>query len=299
MRGLLAMLVWLSLVGAACAAEPPAVRMSEPRGFGYFVGDVLTRTAEIDVADNEAFVPASLPRPGQLAYWLELRDVATGTTTRGGQRRLTLRLTYQLFYVPIDTRRLVIPASNIEVTAPGGNRIVTVPAFTVLASPIREIYPEKSGETTATFLKADAAAERLPTARARTLAAVSAMASALAVLLLAHHRAWWPFHRRAARPFTEAARTVGNHRQSYAAALIALHRAFDRSQGERLLAADVDRFFRIRPEQSSVRDDVQRFFAASRTFFFAGDGVAAEAALPRSALERLATELAVNERAGR
>lgn len=295
MRIQLTTLFSLTMFGLA-AAEQPAVHMTEPRGFGYFVGDTLTRTAEVAVSQGEQFSPASLPAAGQLAYWLELRNVETDETTRGGVRHLSLRLTYQMFYVPIDTRRLVIPASNVEITGGAANRIVTVPAFTLLASPIREIYPEKSGETTATFLKDDATAQRLPTAWARTAALLSALASILALVLLAYHRAWWPFHKRAARPFTEAARTVASHRQSYAAALIALHRAFDRAQGERLLAADVDRFFVLRPEQTAARGDVERFFAASRTFFFAGDAVAAEAALPRSALERLAHDLAVNER---
>lgn len=291
------------LQAVATAAEPPAktpsVHMSDPRSFGHFVGDLLTRTAHIEVSDGESFVPASLPGTGQLAYWLELRDVKAGESTRAGSRHLALDLTYQLFYVPIDTRRLVIPAFNIEITGPKGNRLATVPAFTLLVSPIREIYPEKSGETTATFLKEDAPAERLRTGPARTAALTASFATALALLLLAYHNAWWPFRARAGRPFTEAQRTVDDHRQPYAAALIALHRAFDRAQGERLFAADVDRFLTTHPEQSATRDAVQKFFGASQTFFFGGDKVAAEAAMPRSALERLASALAVNERSAR
>lgn len=282
----------------ALAQDEAAVLMSEPRGFGYFLGDTVERTAEIKAEPGEEFVPASLPRPAQLSYWLELKDVETGDRSSGGQRYLTLRLKYQSFYVPLDTRRLRIPPSNIELKGgAAGNRVVTVPAFEFLTSPIRETFPEKSGETTATFLKADAAAERLSTARTRTAALVAAIASALALGLLAFHRAWWPFHHRPARPFTEAARTVADHRQSYAGALLALHRAFDRAQGQRLLASDVDSFFARRPEQEGTREAVQRFFAASQTFFFGGDHVAAEAALPRSILERLAFDLSANERA--
>jgi hypothetical protein len=78
-----------------------------------------------------------------------------------------------------------------------------------------------------------------------------------------------------------------------------LHRAFDRSQGERLLAGDLDSFFNRRPEQAATRDIAERFFTASRTFFYAGDAIAAEASLPRSTLERFASELATNERAER
>lgn len=296
--GLTLLLLWSS-AAMALAADAPAVHMSEPRGFGHFVGDLIQRTAEIDVAEDETFVAASLPQPGQLAYWLELRDVATAERSHSGTRRLSLILTYQLFYVTIDPRKVKIPPVNIELKRPSGTRLATIPALTFLISPLREIYPEKSGETTETFLKDDARAERLKTAPTRTAALSSALTAALALLLLAYHRAWWPFHMRPNRPFTEAERTVADHRQTYATALIALHRAFDRSQGERILAADLDAFFSRRPEQTPLRETAHRFFAASQTLFFSGDPIAAEASLPRSALERFAGELAANERAQR
>lgn len=295
---------WLALVLVALAAhgahaaEAPGVVMSEPRGLGHFVGDVITRTAEIDAAAGEDFVAASLPQPGQLAYWLELRDVEAASTTAGGQRRLTLRLGYQLFYVPIDTRKLKIPAVNIELKGGSDTRIVSIPAFTVMVSPLREIYPEKSGETTATFLKQDAPAERLRTGPARTAALVAALGACLAALGFAFQRAWWPFHARPGRPFTEARRVVFDHRQSYPHALLALHRAFDHANGGRLLSRDLAHFLARRPEQEKSRADTERFYAASQTLFYAGDAVAAEAALPRSALEALANQLSANERAG-
>lgn len=289
------LLVLLSFATPARAQEPGAVHMTEPRGFGHFVGDIIQRTAEVEVADGETFVGASLPQTGQLAYWLELKDVEQAASARNG--RLSLKLTYQLFYVPIDTHKVKIPASNVEVKSTAGSRIVTIPAVTFLISPIREIYPEKSGETSETFLKADAPAEYLGTGGARTAALISALATAVSLMLFARHRAWWPFHTRPGRPFTTAERMIGDHRQNYGAALIALHRAFDQSRGERLLAADLDGFFMQRPEQGTTRQQAERFFHASQTYFFAGDVVAAEAALPRSVLDDLAGDLAANERA--
>lgn len=300
MRLALSLLLFLAFSGLVRSEAPsPAVHMKEPREFAYFVGDVVTRSAEFAVAPGEELVPASLPQRGQLNYWLELRDVSHGEPTRAGASRRTLELSYQLFYVPLDTRRLKIPAMNVEIKGPAGSRVATIPAFELLISPIRETFPDKSGETANTFLKADAAAEREPTGWARTSALASAIASALALLALAHHRAWFPFHARPGRPFTEATRKVSDHRQTYASALIALHRAFDQSGGERLLASDVDRFFASRPEQSGARTAIEQFFTASQTLFFAGDDIAAEAGMPRSALEALAEVLAANERTAR
>lgn len=294
----IALLIVLMAAPAAIAADAPAVHMTEPRSFGHFVGDLIQRRAELDVTDDEDFVPAALPQPGQLAYWLELRDVEHTALKHAGKKRLVLTLTYQLFYVPIDTHKLKIPASNLELRGRAGTRIATIPAFTFLISPVREIYPEKSGETTETFLKEDATPQRLKTGPIRTAALASAATSALALLLLAFHRAWWPFHTRPGRPFTEAARRIADPKASYGTALVTLHRAFDGARGERLLAADLDDFVARRPEQGAARSEIQAFFKASQSYFFAGDKTDAETAFSREALEQLADLLATNERAG-
>src|SRR5690606_32528298 len=152
-------LVMLAALAQDAAAEVRAVHTIEPRPFGYFLGDTLTRIVEIETGAEDEIVQASLPRTGPSNYWLELRAIEQSTAPHGDGSRHTLRLTYQAFYAAIDPRKQTIPATDITVRGPNGNETATIPPFTFIMSPIREIFPEKSGETADTFLRPDAVPE--------------------------------------------------------------------------------------------------------------------------------------------
>lgn len=298
-----ALLMLIGLVTSA-AADVRAVHTLEPRAFGYFLGDIIERTIEIETGPDDEIVTASLPRTGPSNYWLELRSVAQSSERRGDGRLHKIKLTYQAFYAPIDPRKQTIPAAQIAVKGPNGSETTTIPPFTFLMSPLREIFPEKSGETAETFLRPDMAVPIRHSGGLRTAAFIAAGLSALLLILLARDLAWWPFHKRPARPFSRATREIGHAlakggTEGYRAALLALHRAFDTAAGQRLLAADVDSFLTSHPEYGDTRTAVERFFSASRAAFFGDAQREAETGLPPTELKELAATLARQERAAR
>lgn len=297
-------LLLLAALTQSAAAEVRAVHTIEPRGFGYFLGDTLERIVEIEAGADDEIVPASLPRTGPSNYWLELRDIEQTSARRGDGRLHTLKLTYQTFYAPIDPRKQLIPATEITVRGPNGSETVTIPPFAFLMSPLREIFPEKSGESAETLLRPDFATGHRRFGASRTAALVAAALTALFLTLLARDLAWWPFHRRPARPFSRAVRDVGRAlakggTDGYRTALLALHRAFDTAAGHRLLAADVEGFLAAHPEHDDTRWQVERFFAASRAVFFGEAQREGETGLPPTELKELAVVLARQERAAR
>lgn len=299
-------MVFVFLLGAAsnAAAEVRSVRTIEPRAFGYFLGDTITRTVEIETTADAEVVPASLPRVGVSNYWLELRSLATAPATRGEGRVQKLTLTYQTFYAPIDPRKMTIPAVEIAIRSAGGSGTVSIPSFTFLMSPLREIFPEKSGETSETFLRPDAPVELRKSGGLRTTALLLGILAGVLGLLLAREFAWWPFQRRPARPFSRAAREVGRAltrggADGYRAALLALHRAFDTAAGHRLFASDVSEFLKAHPEHDETRPHVERFFATSRAVFFGERQGPGDPSLPAHELRDLASRLAREERAAR
>jgi mxaA protein len=303
MRNALAAL-FVAMAAKGAAAEVRSVHTIEPRAFGYFLGDVFERTVEIETGPDDEIVPASLPRTGASNYWLELRDIGVTSRRHGDGHLHTLKLTYQTFYAPIDPKKVAIPAAEITVRGPGGSETARLPPFTFLMSPLREIFPEKSGETAETFLRPDAQLEFRRSGGLRTAALIAAALSAAFLALLARDLAWWPFHRRPARPFSRAVREVGralaqSGNGGYSAALIALHRAFDTAAGHRLLAADLDGFVAAHPEYAENRAAVERFFAASRAVFFGDAPREGEVGLPPHELKDLAFALARQERAAR
>lgn len=286
------------------AAEVRAVHTLEPRAFGYFLGDTLERTVEIETGPDDEIVPASLPRTGASNYWLELRNIEHDFKSQGDGRLHTLKLTYQLFYAPLDPRKQTIPSMELTVRGSAGNETTTVPAFTFLMSPLREIFPEKNGETAETFLRPDAVPQMRRSGALRTGVLIAAGLSALLLLLVARDLAWWPFHRRPARPFSRAVREVGRAlgeggTSGYTSALLALHRAFDAAAGQRVLAGDLDGFLASHPEHRETRALVERFFDASRAAFFGDAPRQAETGLPATELKELASVLARQERGAR
>lgn len=296
----------LMIAGAVerAAAEVHAVGMIEPRAMGYFLGDTITRTAEIETGPGDEILAASLPQPGPLNYWLDLRNAKISSERKGDRRVYRLTLTYQTFYAALDPRRRVIPPLDIAVkTADGSTESAKIPAFSFVMSPLREVLPQQVSEEDG-FLLPDARPVKRRSGTLRTAALGAAALAVLFLLLLARDLAWWPFNRRPVRPFSRAAREVrrvlgGGTGDGFRSALIAMHRAFDTAAGRRVLASDLDRFLAAHPEHDGNRGDIERFFTASRTVFFKEAEPEGKISLPPAELKALAATLARQERAAR
>ncbi len=110
----LAVLLLTCVAADAAVAHVRNVGAIDPRAFGYFVGDVIERTFEIDTDRGDEIVDASLPHAGPLTYWLELKSASVSSRALGDRARHTLKLAYQIFYVPVDPHKLEIPPVTIS-----------------------------------------------------------------------------------------------------------------------------------------------------------------------------------------
>jgi len=285
-------------------ARPASLAIKEPRAFGYFIGDTLTREIILNVGEGQALDTASVPLHGPVNYWLELSGVNLKTDHRSdGTTTYHLTLKYQTFYAPLDPRRLVIPALTLKVTGGEGTGEVRVPEFGFLTAPIRLLFAQSSQSSgSAVELQPDAPVHRVTTGRERTGMLVSGLIALASLIGLAWHQAWWPFRRRPSRPFTDAARYLKANASrlegasGYRTALLKLHRAFDISAGKRVLSDDVAAFLATRPEFAPYADQVQHLFSSSRRAFFANDVQRAQAEMPLKALADLSARLGAAER---
>jgi mxaA protein len=275
------------------------LRVIDPRPFGYFLGDTLTRTFEIDRKDGETIVSATLPPTGPATYWLEVRKVES--ESHRAVHRISIE--YQIFYAAIDPRKLDIPGHTIALQVGDAQRTVNIPALGITVSPLREIFPDQERAKEANLLRPDVLPRLAPLNTVRAAAIGSLIVALAGMLLLAHHRAWGPFRQAAARPFTRAEYDIARlfkdlpEPDAYRGALTALHRAFDERAGRRVFADDVQRFLVDGAEHGELRDAIQDFFEASRDVFFAGDLKSGTTVLPPGQLQELARELAIRERA--
>jgi mxaA protein len=289
--------------GTQAIAAQPSIRVSEPRPFGYFLGDTIRRDVFIRIGPGDELDRGSLPRPGPLNYWLELSSADLVEGRDGDDEVYRLSLVYQTFYAPLDPRKLTIPAFKLKVDTAQGASELAVPAFPFITSPLRQLFTEK-GDTgaDATVLRPDRSPGRLPTGAERTALLIAGLTGIASLVALAWHNAWWPFRRPVTRPFTEAARYLQANAKrlrgagGYRAALLKVHRAFDLSAGQRLLADDVGAFLARHPQFAPLAPDVERLFASSRQAFFANDVDGARAVMPLPAIADLSARLGEAER---
>ena len=284
-------------------SRPASLAIKEPRTFGYFIGDTLTREVILNVGEGQSLDTASVPLQGPVNYWLELSDVnlKTDTGSDGTTYRLTLK--YQTFYAPLDPRRLVVPALTLKVKGGEGTGEVRVPEFGFLTAPIRLLFAQSSQSSgSAVELQPDAPVHRVTTGRERTGMLISGLIALASLIGLAWHQAWWPFRLRPSRPFTEAARYLKANASrlegasGYRTALLKLHRAFDISAGKRVLSDDVEAFLAVRPEFAPYADQVEHLFSSSRQAFFANNVQQAQAEMPLKTLTDLSARLGAAER---
>ena len=290
-------ILFLVLQSGFAVAQVRSVEVRVPRGFGYFLGDLLQARIDIALEPGITVQQASLPRPGPITYWLDLRDVAVERVAGG----LRLRLTYQIFYAALDARRVEVPGFTVALAdeTPGGTTtaLAEIPAWTVGVSPLREIQPERRDDPV-DYLQPDGRAHRLDPDAAVTAALVFAGLALPALALLAWDRAW--LGRRRGRPFARTARRLrrlpGTEEDGYREALRLIHRGLDETDGRRLLADDLPAFLDRHPAFRTERQALAHFFDASRRAFFGRQVSAAREAWPWPALQTAVRRLAAAER---
>lgn len=300
---LLAALLLFAPAAAAQETASPIVSVGtvEPRGFGYFVGDLLSREVVVVVAEPYKLEPATLPAPGRLSYWLDLKSVAVSESDRAGRTRYSFKLVYQTFYVPLSPTPRTLPALALRFTDGDHSVTAEVPPFEFVMAPLREVQPVKPEEGPVGYLRPDAMPHGIPTGKTRIGFGAGLAATLMALALLAYHEAWWPFRKRQERPFTQAARAMrrlsgATDAEAYRTGLLDLHRAFDAAAGHRLLAEDVPRFLTAQPAFQPFETDISRFFASSRRAFFGNDTDGAAKAMPLPAVAALGSRLGAAER---
>ncbi|MEG6509034.1 nonribosomal peptide synthetase MxaA [Methyloligella sp. 2.7D] len=282
-----------------------SVRVSEPRDFGYFPGDLIRREIYIAIDSAYKLQPASQPAAGPLDYWLDLNSVELKEAESGGVRRYRLTLDYQSFYVPLEVKRRRLPGFTLDFVAEGGEKAAAaanIPPWSFLMSPLREIEASERPDEPAGFLKPDRAPRLNDTRPWQIGLGASLTVVLLGLLLLAYHYARWPFHKRAARPFTEGARAIRiylrkpDRPESYRGGLLALHRAFDNAAGRRLFAEDMPGFLRSHAAYAPYDAEIDRFFESSRQVFFNDDLPGAKQHMPLKAIAALGDKLGAAER---
>lgn len=303
LRLIIALLFAFVSAAQAIAADPvEQVMIRAQRDLGYFAGDLVKASIDIDVAEGFELETPSLPRSGPINYWLDLRTIdVTRHAAGNGLQRYTLAITYQDFYDALDARQQEIPTFPVLFKSGTQTATANVPAWTIGVSPLREVAPPPK-EDPKDYMRADAAVPSVKVDGLWEAAAAFAAAALLACLLLAYDKGVWPFQARPARAFGTVARRLRklsaqtDTDERYIASLLLIHRGIDHSDGRRILSDDLGGFLARHPIFAPAGDGLGHFFVASRDAFFASNTARSRATMPYKALQRLAERLATAER---
>lgn len=264
----------LLLASALVQAEPEQVlrvEASEPRAYGYRVGDHVRRHVVVHVPEGWRLDDATLPRPGGRGQALELREVLRRSADGG--RRLELDLDYQVFLAPANLRTVEIAPLRLRFAGASRNEEVLVEAWPITIAPLvpaqaptRRGYGELQPDKPPPLIDTGAARQRL-------LAVAALAALLLAWLAFVHLGPPWAAARN--RPFGVAWRrlrglTANPADAPWREACVQLHEALNRTAGEVLFERGLDAFIARRPAFAALRDDLARFLQMSRAEFFGG-----------------------------
>jgi len=296
------LLVAFILCGATAKAQILSIERQAPRPFGYFLGDLLNFDITITAEKGWDLQRASLPRPGPITYWLDLRRLSVEGSPASGKWRL--HLTYQNFYDTLDTRQLTVPGLTLTFHSGAALAQAQVPPWGFNVSPLREVQPAFNDPQD--LLRPDTPPPHIDQRNDRLGVIISGVLALLSLTGLAFERGWWPFHHRPSRPFSQAARLVHRHighddnsipGDRFRNALLAMHRAIDMKAGRRLFSEDIASFLVQHPAYKKEAESFARFFASSHRAFFASDERGAQTILPPDSLLAFSRQLATIERA--
>ena len=270
-----------------------AVQVSEPRAYGYVVGDVIERQARLQLPPGARIAAASLPRRGRVDSWLEQRDVVLRVTNDGAE----LKLVYQVVNAPRQVATIELPALTLALEG-APQRSIDVDAWPITVSAMTPQYViARAGLDE---LQPDITPRREPLQAMSLRLALLLALLALVLYLLALRRlpqlAWW----RRAAPFRSAWRDIRRLARrldddAYRLALQRLHAAFDAATGQALFAERLDPLFAAQPQLRPLAAEVAAFYAQSRRTFFAAEPAPKPDSEALSTLVALARRLAQHE----
>jgi mxaA protein len=299
MRASLLVALTLLIGSAEAAAEQASMVVAPLRRYGYVIGDEVELRAVFPVPVGYALDQATVPKPGRVNAFLELRaigqrDGLLGRLRKDAGSRLSLR--FLVVNSATDVRTVQTPALELNYRREGAPDLpVRVPQVEFTVSPITPAYV--AGTAGLGEMQPDAPPPRIPAGAAQVRLMLYALVALVLAGYFAWRRGWVPRRMLAKRPFARAALDLRRMRrqaapEQQAACARRLHRAFDEAAGFSVASHSLERFFATQPWSAAVEGQIREFFAGSARFFYASDGTAM---LPLDRLVQLAGALAERE----
>lgn len=280
--------------GFECAKAGPVrdLRLEAGRSFGYTFGDLIRHQITFNLDKPYRLEKGSLPAPGPLEKWLELRGIEVTAVEQDTATRYQINVRYQIFPPIRELETRTIPGLPFQVFNGQDHLSFATPAASITVSPL---IPGRIPDAAVNIRPAIRPAPLTLTGHIRLVAALCA-ASIPLFGYLAWRRGWLPVLSSRKMPFASARREIRRWRNAepaapeYRAALRAVHRALNATAGEPVFAEGLERFFHRYPAFEPMREKTCVFFRLSEQIFFTQTDSLKAADYPITWLEQLCRE---------
>lgn len=249
-------------IGAA--SEAKIVRMVDPpRSIGIHIGDVITRTVEIEVQPPYQLSKNTLPVKGSSQNGIELADIQVSHQKNSD----IITLQYQVFASLPTPGVMQLPAEKFALTGGPKALAVSIPAWRFWFSPLvtAEITHAKEN------LQPQSPPSLIDTSehQQRLMALLALCVIGIAGLVYINgEKRWLPFMNGAFSQAHRKLKKMPKTRAQLQPALLHMHQAFNQVHGSNLFANDIDHFLAKHPEFSKLKPAIQRFFEESGKLLF-------------------------------
>ena len=280
--------IWAQSNANGVAVEK--INITQPREFGYQLGDIFDRQLSLELRNPYVFVEDSLPQPSRLNRWIAFHSFDLESTRRQASVVYDITLRYQVTNVETNIVDAGVPSHLLKITNGDETLTFLVPPSRTTIAPF--------GNTQSTELAADITPQLVSVG----LNKIVMLGVLLASSLLGY---WWfqwgLFRRKTVAPFNHCYRRVkqlGNEAISdpnYASLLREVHHAFNQTAGQIIFPENLQEFLENHQNFAPVHAEIAEYFSHTNAYFFGATKLNAKK-LPNEQLRHLLKQCAAAER---
>jgi mxaA protein len=263
---------------AASNIKPKMTIINPPSMAGIHIGDVLTRTLEIEISNPYSLTEGSLPKKNSKHDGMELVNIVVQTASKSDLKKYIIRMDYQVFGANQSPSVMKLPNVNLKFgSAPESSSATTlvVPSWSFWFSPL----VSGQSETAKKNMLPDFSTPLISASEHQLLLGgflVVALASLLSLIYMNADGQWLPFmggaFARAHRQIKRLAKSSSSQTKAEEKkAFVYLHQAFNHHFGANIFSRDVEEFLTLRPSFRSAQNEIQQFFESSSKALFCAD----------------------------
>lgn len=232
------------------------------------VGDVLSRTVEIEVNSTYQISKTALPMKGSNRNGIELADITVKSSQHNQKNIYTIALRYQVFASAPAPVVMQLPEEKFAFN--GGAKVLSikVPAwhfwFSSLApNGISNAKENLQPQYKPTFIDVSAHYTRF------WVLLGMIMTGLLGLIYINADKRWLPFMNGAFAQAHRSLKKLPSNPASEKKALVYMHQAFNKVHGANLFASEIERFLAAHPEFHQLKTKITSFFERSNASLFA------------------------------